>query len=64
MHTLSSSITVKTCVTNPQASQVCEHNFVTYLQGLVTSDEAAAMLSEPELEASDLVPDKYEGSCN
>jgi hypothetical protein len=33
----------------------------THLQGLVTSDEAAAMLLEPELEASDLVPDKYEG---
>lgn len=33
------------------------------VQGLVLSDAAAAMLSEPELQASDLVPNKYEGGC-
>jgi hypothetical protein len=31
------------------------------LQGMVTSEQAAAALSEPELQASDLVPRKYEG---
>lgn len=30
-------------------------------QGLVSSDEAAVMLAQPELEASDLVPNQYEG---
>jgi hypothetical protein len=31
------------------------------VQGLVSSEDAAAMLSDPQLEASDLVPNKYEG---
>lgn len=31
------------------------------LQGVVTSEQAAAALAEPELQASDLVPRKYEG---
>jgi hypothetical protein len=29
---------------------------------MVTSEQAAAALSEPELQASDLVPRKYEGT--
>jgi len=31
------------------------------MQGRITSEEAAAMLSQPEIQASDLVPNKYEG---
>lgn len=35
-----------------------------FLQGLISSDEAAAMLAQPELQASDLLPNKYEGGKN
>lgn len=33
------------------------------LQGMVSSQEAAEMLEEPQLQDSDLVPQKYEGAA-
>lgn len=43
----------------PPAQQSCV--CVLCAQGLVSSEYAAAMLADPQLEASDLVPNKYEG---
>jgi hypothetical protein len=34
------------------------------LQGRVSSQQAAAMLEEPELQESDLLPQKYEGELS
>lgn len=42
-------------------SRVELDNGIVLLKGLVSSEDAAAMLSDPQLEASDLVPNMYEG---
>uniref|UniRef100_A0A383V6Z2 protein-histidine N-methyltransferase n=1 Tax=Tetradesmus obliquus TaxID=3088 RepID=A0A383V6Z2_TETOB len=44
-----------------EPSIVTLDNEVALLKGVVTSEQAAAALAEPELQASDLVPRKYEG---
>ncbi|KAF6259139.1 hypothetical protein COO60DRAFT_1514683 [Scenedesmus sp. NREL 46B-D3] len=44
-----------------QPTVVTFDNEVALLKGMVTSEQAAAALAEPELQASDLVPRKYEG---
>lgn len=43
-------------------AQHCYQQFTAArVQGIVTSQQAAEALAEPELQASDLVPRKYEG---
>lgn len=44
-----------------QPSRVELDNGLYLYKGRITSEEAAAMLSQPEIQASDLVPNKYEG---